>query len=141
MSLQQGLLVLALVLLAYGVLGALYVSGAYLLAQRFGSRVLPIMWLVTSLIFGGSALRRGYLPYSTGAPIEWAQLRIAVGFSVMFFIAFGLATLSVRARLRKAPGARLSAGAVARGVGAFFCGLAIVLVFFLVSDIRRLLLP
>jgi hypothetical protein len=141
MTPQQGLIVLALGFLAYAVLGALYVAGSYMLARKFGSRVLPIIWLVTSLIFGGSALRRGYLPYNASGPIHWGQLWIAVGLCVMFFVAFGLATLSVRARLRKEPRARLSVGAVGRGVGAFFCGLAIMLALFLVSDVRRLLSP
>jgi hypothetical protein len=123
------------------VVAALYVAGSYVIAQKLGTRILPALWLVTSLVVGGLALRRVYLPYRGSEPIHWGQLIIAIGFCIMFFLAFGLATLSVRARLSKEPRARLSVGAVGRGVGAFFCGVAIVLVVFLVSDVRRLLSP
>lgn len=141
MTPQQGLIALAQVFLAYTVLAVLYVVGCYVLARKFGTRVLPIIWLGISLVVGGVALRRVYLPYNVSGPIHWGQLWIAVGFCLMFFLAFGLATLSVRAGLRRSPGARLHVGAVGRGVLAFFFGIAMVLVFFLVLDVRRLLSP
>lgn len=141
MTPQEGLIALAQGFLTYLVVAALYVAGSYLIGQKLGIRILPAVWLVTSFIVGGLALRRVYLPYRASDPIHWGQLIIAAGFCFMLFLAFGLATLSVRARLRKEPTARLNVGAVGRGVGAFFCGVAIVLVLFLVSDVRRLLSP
>jgi hypothetical protein len=134
-------MVLALGLLAYAVVACLYVVGAHVLARKLGIRVLPFLWLITSLVVGGLAFRRVYQPYLVSDPIRWGQLWIAVGFGVMFFLAFGAATLSVRARLRRDPGARLTARTLARGVVSFFAGIAIVLAIFLVLDVRRLLSP
>lgn len=141
MTPQEGLIALLRGFLAYMVVATLYVASSYVIAQKIGTRILPTLWLVTSLVVGGFALHRVYQPYTGSDPIHWGQLIIAFGLCIMFFLAFGLATLSVRARLKKEPKARLSVGAIGRGVGAFFCGVAIVLVVFLISDVRRLLSP
>ena len=138
MTPREGLILLVSALLTLVLLAALYVVGCYVLGRKFGTGVLLPLWLVTSSITGGLAFRRGYQPYTVGSPLHPAQLWLAAGLGLMFFLAFGLATLSVRGRLRADPDLRPSAMRVILGILAFFCGLAVVLAMFLVLDVRRL---
>ena len=125
-------------LLVYAVIAALYVAVAHVLARRFGTIVLGIIWVLLAALFGVLAFRIGYLPHRTsGNSNHW----VAFWLGVMFVAAFGFAGLSVWFQLRREPAARLTTGLMARGVAAFFGGLSIPLVFWLVLHAARVFDP
>jgi hypothetical protein len=134
------LTVLAVGILSYAALAALYVALAWTVGRRFGTPRLWAIWLATSLIVAAVAVYRSHLLYDRyGNPVASAAQRwLAVGMGAMFLLAFGFATLSVRKQLVAHPGGSLTLGRLARGIGAFFLGLAVILGVFLVSDVRRL---
>jgi hypothetical protein len=128
--------------LAYTGMAALYVTTAWGLCRRFGVQYLPILWLVASLLVAVpmTLLFREKFSQAIPNPGPYHPVRaFALGTSVAFGLGFGLAALSVRRRMLKDPSTILDLAVVARGVGAFFCGVGLVLALFLIGDLRRLL--
>jgi hypothetical protein len=129
MTPQNALVAVAFTLLLYAALAGLYVTGAWALCRKLGVRFLPLLWLSASL------LATLVVWYRSANPPFW----IAVGLGTMFPSGFGLASLSVRRRMIKDASAGLTFGMLARGLGAFICGVALALAPFLIGDLRRLL--
>jgi len=126
-------------LLGYALVGACYVLVAWYVGRRWGIRTLPVVWLLCSCVaaLGGVYnLHRRYVAFGDVLPIQ-TDLRL-LGFALAIALCgFGLATLSVRKRLRRVPSGTPTLGGVAAGVGAFFGGLGLGLLPLLLLDIRQ----
>jgi hypothetical protein len=127
------------VVLAPTVLGACYVLVAWHVGRRWGSQRLLAVWLACSCLSAIAGVYRLHQQYGLSGnvlPLP-TDLRLLVFALIFALCGFGLATLSVRKRLRRAPTGVPTVGGVAAGVGSFFAGLGLGLLPLLVLDIRR----
>lgn len=141
MTPQEALVQLAIAAVGYAVVAAAYVVLAWVLGRRFGARALSAAWLLASVGMAAMILVRTHLRmtrHGTTVPPTWER-GLAVGILGMLLLAFGLATLSVRKRLKREPAVALGVGGVARGVGAFFVGIGMVMAVFLIADVRHIM--
>jgi uncharacterized membrane protein YsdA (DUF1294 family) len=129
--------------LGYALLAAAYIIGAWYLSRRWGVRVLLPVWLVASLLAAVAGVYRLHTRSSAAGnvPTRITDLRLLLAALIFSLLGFGLASLSVRKRLRRASDAGLTLMTVLAGVGAFFGGLGLGFVPVLVLDVRRLWAP
>jgi hypothetical protein len=127
MSAAQASAVLATGIIGLALLATVYVYGAWLIALRRGVGVL--LWLIIALSVAAVAVFRLHRQFSAMGNTLTAgtDLKLFAGGLALALASLGLATLSVRGRLQQDPGASLSPGAMAAGIGAFFTGFALAL--------------
>jgi hypothetical protein len=121
----------ALALFAWG-----FVAVAWRVAAQYGRRSLWLVWLIGAAAFWLLNLLRLRLQ---GMPVHLpptTDLERVTIYGMLGYGALGcaLAALSVRRRQRRSVDGRLTRGAVAAGIGAFFAGMFIVLVFVALGD-------
>ena len=119
---------------------AALVAAAWRLGVRYGPRWLPLVWLVGGLLFAVLTIAKlraqGAL---IGFPPKTSVDRLALFASLGYgFVGAAFTTLSVRKRLRRSGDGRLTSAAVGAGVGAFFCGVLVVLLVVAVDDFAAL---
>ena len=119
---------------------AALVAAAWRLGARRGPRWLPLAWLVGGLVFAvltfAKLRAQGAL---IGLPPRTSLDRLALFASLGYgLVGAAFTTLSVRKRLRRSADGRLTSAAVGAGVGAFFCGMLVVLLVVAVNDFAAL---
>jgi hypothetical protein len=136
-TLQTALLMLLQAITISVALVAAYVLCAWVLVRKFGAWSLWTWWLLVAAAVSAVVLRRAHLVDTPQvSPFQWW---FAGTLGLMLFLGFGLSALSVRRGYQRDPNAALTVGPMLRGVGAFFAGIAVVLLAYLVLDVRRLL--
>ena len=132
-----GLTVLASVMPLYALLAIAYVVLAWLIAKSMGARWLLSLWVIVSGLFAAGSFCTNVSyehAYALSSPRGWVEL----GMLAIFPFAFGLATRSVHRVITREPDRSLNVNVLLRGVGAFFLGIGLLLVVFLLVDINRL---
>jgi hypothetical protein len=119
------LLVTALIVTAF--CGGAYVATAWWVARRFGERWLVATCLIATLLLWACAVAAEPSP-SGVSHFALLALSIVLG-------GVGLATLSVRRRLRGTGGGPLTVRATAAGVGAYLAGQLIGMIPLLARDV------
>ncbi|UCC49768.1 MAG: hypothetical protein JSV41_06320 [Gemmatimonadota bacterium] len=119
-------------------IAAVYVFVAWRMARRMGERSLLGTWILGSVFLAVLyvliwSLRREALGVTPSVAYRVKEFGAFFGVSAL---AFGLATLSVRRRLRRSNDSLKTRGILA-GVGAFFGGLGLVFLAVLLSDLFR----
>ena len=111
--------------------GAVYVAVAWHVARRFGERWLVATWLVAALLLWVVTVKANPLPPRLREYYLYALISSLGG--------FGLATLSLRKRLRRSHDGVLTLHATAAGVGALIAGQLVGTLPVIASDLSKLL--
>ena len=133
-------LLLGICLLA--IYAIVFVATAWRFAVRRGPRSLVVVWLAGAALFWLLNITKLWMQ---GMTVHFPPTTLPDRLAIFGFLGFalcgtGLATLSVRRRLRTSPDGRLTIANTAAGVGAFFAGMVLTLIVVAINDISGVIL-
>jgi hypothetical protein len=126
-------------LLGVAVLAVLYALAAWAIARRWGLRILPVAWLLMTLLAAAAFdyridQQRQALGMAADVPTDFPGIREVL---LLWAAALGAVTWRLWRRLRRGE-TRFDARVAAGSVGAFFLGAFIVLLGYTIQDVRRM---